>query len=151
MANKGTRRCKTTGHMTDIDDFCYDIADKITGIYGGNLNFQIARVAKSFHYVFQFIQLSDKSQKRLKGIYEIRYDRIAHVITIHQICRYDHLKDSWTFKYDIGKDKGIIGMEENIEAFNGFSQELKKLEEMFPMEGEHIIRPLYSKLGGDTH
>lgn len=150
-ASKGTRRSKLTAHMSDVEDFCYDVANQIVGVLGGNLNYLIAKVAKSFNYIFQFTSLSDRSQKRLKGIYEIRYDRVKHEITIHQICKYDHIKDSWTFKYDIGIDKEEIGREENINALEKFKRELKKLSKIYPMEEDNIIRPVYGKLGGDTN
>jgi pilus assembly protein CpaF len=142
-ANKGTRRCKTTLHTTDPIDFCYDVADEITKFYGGNQYNTIVKVAKSFHYIFHYVQLSDRSKKRLKGIYEIRFDRMDQEISIHQICKYDYRNDDWTFKYDIGEDKEIIGNEENVYAFNQFKKELKILAEKYPMEGNHIYKPDY--------
>ncbi len=74
IANKGTRRVKMTFHCSDTMDFCYDVADEIVKSYGGSLYSTILKVAKSFQFVFQFVQLKDKSQKRLKSIYEIEYD-----------------------------------------------------------------------------
>jgi pilus assembly protein CpaF len=142
-ANKGTRRCKTTYHTTDPIDFCYDVADEITKVYGGNQYNTIIKVAKSFHYILHFVQLNDKSQKRLKGIYEIRFNQLEQEISIHQICKYNYSSDDWSFKYDVGKDKEIIGSEENIDAINGFKEELKILAQRYPMEGDNVYKPNY--------
>jgi pilus assembly protein CpaF len=149
-ANKGTRRCKTTYHTTDPSDICYDIADEIVKFYGGDLYNTIFKVAKTFHYVFHFIQLADKTKKRLKGIYEIRFNRYNHEITIHQICKYDYSKDSWQFKYDIGEDKEEIGHEENERALRDFKLELKKLEEKHPYNNYLVYKPVYDSLRGSN-
>jgi len=112
---------------------------------GGNLDHTIIKVAKSFHYVFSFIQLTDRSKKRLKGIYEIRFDYITHRISIHQICRYELESDSWTFACNIGADKEAIAKEENYRAFLSYKNELKMLAEKFPMKNYKIVIPFYSK------
>ena len=96
--NKGTLRNKTTMHLSNVEDFAYEVANKIVGVYGGNLDYQIVKVAKSFDYIFEMVQLPDnKAQKRLKSIHELRYDFITHEITYHRICEYDHLSDTWGF------------------------------------------------------
>ena len=146
VANRGTRHCKSTIHLTDVWDLPYDIANMIVNAKGGNLEHVIMKVAKSFHYIFEFIQLTDRSKKRLKGIYEIRFDYMTLRISIHQICRYDFETDSWTFSYDVGGDKEAIAREENYDAFLSFKKELKKLSIKFPM-GKCIVRlPFYSKV-----
>ena len=147
IANRGTRHCKSTIHLTDVFDIAYDIANMIVNKKGGNLEHTIIKVAKSFHYVFSFIQLADRSQKRLKGIHEIRYDYKTHRISIHQICRYELESDSWTFAYDIGEDKQAIAKEENFKAFLSFKNELKKLAGRFPMRNYEAVIPFYSKEG----
>ncbi|MCX7773183.1 MAG: ATPase, partial [Clostridia bacterium] len=99
-ANMGSIRCKTTGHITFVEDICYDIANKVMNVVGGNLNYHIAKVAKSFHYIIHMVQLRDKSKKRLEGIYELRFNRQTCEIALHAICKYDYLTDGWTFQYD---------------------------------------------------
>ena len=148
VANKGTRRVKITFHTTDTIDFCYDIADEIQKIYGGSVYSHIIKVAKSFQYVFQFVQLKNKSQKRLKGIYEIRYEPIDHRISVHQICKYRNKTDDWVFAYDIGKDKELIGEEEDPGAFQIFKAELKRLAEKYPYpdDEDHTFYPAYDHL-----
>lgn len=148
LPNKGTMRSKFCYHLRFVEDFCYDVANKIISVYGGNLDYTIVKVAKSYSYLFQFIQLSDKSKKRLKGIFEVRYDNNEHVISYHQICRYDYDTDSWTFKYDIGEDKKLISLEENKGAYKIFDSELKKLSGSYPMLGDSVVYPVYSKVGG---
>ena len=145
IANRGTRHCKSTVHLTDVADLPYDIANMIVSARGGKLPHTIIKVAKSFHYVFEFIQLKDRSKKRLKGIYEIRYDHRSYRISIHQILKYDFKSDSWTFDSDIGADKEAIAVEENYNSFLSFRKELKKLSLKFPMKGEKIVIPFYSK------
>lgn len=148
LANKGTRRVKMTFHTTDAIDFCYDVADEIMKVYGGSLYSTIVKVAKSVQYLFEFVQLKDKSKKRLKAIYEIRYNNINHVITIHQICRYRYNLDCWQWRYDIGEDKEKIGEEEDYESFTAFGDELKKLAEQFPMDESYtsVFTPEYQHL-----
>ena len=145
IANRGTRHCKSTIHLTYVFDLPYDIANMIVNKKGGNLDHTIIKVAKSFHYVFSFIQLTDRSKKRLKGIYEIRFDYISHRISIHQICRYELESDSWTFACDIGADKEAIAKEENYPAFLSYKNELKMLAEKFPMKNYKTVIPFYSK------
>ncbi|MBC8386612.1 MAG: Flp pilus assembly complex ATPase component TadA [Actinobacteria bacterium] len=145
IANRGTRHCKSTVHLTDVADLPYDIANMIVNARGGRLSHTIIKVAKSFHYVFEFIQLKDRSKKRLKGIYEIRYDHKSYGISIHQILRYEFKTDSWTFDYDIGADKEAIAVEENYNSFLSFRKELKNLSLKFPMKGEKAFIPFYSK------
>jgi len=145
IANRGTRHCKSTIHLTDVFDLPYDIANMIVNKKGGSLENTIIKVAKSFHYVFEFIQLTDRSKKRLKGIYEIRYDYITHRISIHEICKYNPETDRWAFAFDIGKDKESIAKEENYRAFLSYRKELKMLAEKFPMDGYKAVIPFYSK------
>ena len=147
-ANKGTRRCKTTYHTTDPTDICYDIADEVVKFYGGDMYNTISKVAKSFHYVFHFIQLADKSKKRLKGIYEIRFNRYKHSISIHQICKYNYKNDNWQFKYDIGEDKEEIGNEENEKALEAFKSQVKELERLYPYIDYRVYEPRYESLRG---
>jgi pilus assembly protein CpaF len=147
LTNKGTRRCKTTMHLTFVEDICYDIANKIMSVYGGNLDYHIAKVAKSFNYVFHFIQLKDRSQKRLESVYEIRYDRQTHKITMHCICKYNYQDDNWSFSYAMGEDKKAIAIQEDFESFKILDFELKRLSELYPLAEDNVIVPLYSKGG----
>ncbi|HPG87052.1 MAG TPA: hypothetical protein PLQ29_10165, partial [Spirochaetales bacterium] len=77
------------------------------------------KVAASFDYIFHFVQLKNKSQKRLKGIYELGINRKEEKISIRQICRYDHKSDNWQWEYIAGEDKIAIGEEENHEVTIG--------------------------------
>jgi len=146
VANRGTRHCKSTIHLTDVWDLPYDIANMIVNAKGGSLEHTIIKVTKSFHYVLEFIQLPDRSKKRLKGIYEIRFEYLTFRISIHQICKYVFETDSWTFSCDVGGDKEAIAMEENYCAFLSFKKELKKLSIKFPMEKSIVRLPFYSKV-----
>lgn len=145
-ANKGTRRVKLTFHTSLPEDLPYDIASEIGQEFGGDIFATTIKVAKAFNYIYHFVQLKDKSQKRLKGMYEIRYNPKTLGVSIHQIMRYHPESESWTYKYDIGVDKKEIGMEEDPEAFERFDQTLKELSEKYPMQGEHITELPYLQL-----
>lgn len=146
IANRGTRHCKSTIHLTDMADLPYDMANMIVNAKGGNLSHTIIKVAKSFHYVFEFIQLADRSKKRLKAIYEIRYNYRNYKISIHQILRYEFKTDKWTFSYDVGEEKEAIAIEENYGSFLSFKNELKRLSQKYPMGEKQVIIPFYSEV-----
>lgn len=127
VASKGTRRMKITFHTREPLDFSYDVAFEIVKSLGGNLDSTARKVAASFDYIFHFIQLQNKNQKRLKSIYELGIDRSTREIFMKEICRYDHKTDSWKWEYAISKDKQAAGEEENAEALEIFLKELSAL------------------------
>lgn len=115
------------------------------GVYGGNLDYQIVKVAKSFDYILEMAELpNNRSQRRLKSIHEIRYDNNTHDITYHRICEYDFTSDSWHFTYDIGPRIEEIGGVEDAAALSVFKSTLKALAQKYPMKDEVILRPVYS-------
>lgn len=143
--NKGTRRNKTTLHLSDVEDFAYEVANKIVGVYGGNLDYQIVKVAKSFDYIFEMVELpNNRSQRRLKSIHEIRYDNLNHAISYHRICEYDFHTDSWSFSYDIGQRVEEIGNVEDAAALSVFKSTLKSLALKYPMRKKVVLKPVYS-------
>ena len=127
IASKGTRRMKITFHTRDPLDFSYDIAFEIVKSLGGNLDSTARKVAASFDYIFHFIQLKNKNQKRLKSIYELGVERSSKEIIMKEICRYNHGTDDWTWEYNISEDKLGIGEEEDGEVLKQFLYELKRL------------------------
>lgn len=129
VAAKGTRRMKLTFHCKDPMDFPYDAAWEIVKSTGGDLETTALKVATSFDYIFHFVQLKKKNQKRLRGIYEISIDRKEREIRIERICTYDYKKDNWYWKYHIDKSKRVSAEEENEEAFTEFSKQLSLLAE----------------------
>lgn len=146
-ANMGTRHSKVTLHTSETIDFSFDVADKLTRACGGDLGCNMIKVAKSFHYILNFFSLpQDRKQKRLKGLWEMRYDNENMKITMHQICRYRVLTDDWVWNYDIGKDKREIGYEENYKAFEKFNDNLKKLADKFPDTENHVYEPAFLKI-----
>lgn len=147
-ANKGTRRVKITFHTTDVLDFCYDVADEIVRVYGGSLYSTLLKVAKSFQFVFHFVQLQDKSQKRLKAIYNIHSGNKG--ISFHKICQYDLINHQWLWKNDLGKRTQEIGAEEDPQCFEKLLHELNQLSMDFPLEGETISFP-YQHLQGISY
>lgn len=146
VANKGTKRVKSTYHTSDPTDFPYDAASLIVSEFGGDLFTTTTKVAKSYHYLFEMTYLRNRGKKRMKSMIEIRCDNTTGEISFHRIIKYNPLKDNWQFKYDIGKDKEDIALYESPKAFETFKRELKKLEELSPMEGNHVIKPIYGKI-----
>lgn len=144
ITTKGTRRVKSTFHSTDATDFVYDAANEIIAKFGGDLRSTMIKLAKGYHYLYEFIQLQDRSKKRLKGIYELRYDAMTRLITIHQIVKYNYETDDWSYKYDIGCDKEEIAMQEESASFLVFKNELARLAQIKPLVGENITSPFYS-------
>ena len=74
----------------------------------------------------------DRSQKRLKGLWEMRYNNEDISITMHPICLYDFTTDSWVWHSDIGPRQEQIGMEQDPEAFLLFKRTLEQLAEKYP-------------------
>ena len=136
IANKGSRRMKITFHSSDPLDFCYDVANEIARVFEVDLSLIIRKVSKSFHYIFHMIQLKDKNEKRLKGIYEIRAGTSIQEIEIIEICKYDYIEDSWRWRYSLGEDKKVIGEEEDRCALLSFDQELQLLAKKFPLNDD---------------
>ncbi len=127
VASKGTRRMKITFHAREPLDFCYDVAFEIVKSLGGDLDSIARKVAISFDYIFHFIQLKNKNQKRLKSIYELSLDRSSQQIVMKQICAYDQKSDDWHWEYSIGEDKQKLGEEENYQALDAFHTALERL------------------------
>lgn len=145
-ANKGTNRLKITAHLSNPEDFCYDMANKIQGVFGGNIDYQMVRVANSFNFLFEMIQLpGDRSQKRIKSIYEIRYNTETNEISYHKICEYQKDTDSWCFNYSVGKKVTELGEFENVKALEVYMNTLKYLAGKYPMP-EKVIKPTYSNM-----
>lgn len=139
VATRGQNRMKMTYHINHrkIKNICYDIARRIVDECGGNLYSTILDVAQTFHYVFEMRQLSDKSKKRLAGIYEIRLDDISGKVEVHTICKYMPETDDWTWNYTYGSDKEEIGVFENKLAFSRFKNNLEDLSNKHPMPEEY--------------
>lgn len=146
VTRKGTKRVKLTYHTSDPIDFCYDVASEITQSHGGNIWATTIKMAKGYHYLFEFVQLKNKSQKRLKGIYEIRYDPNKVMITMHQICKYSFKNNDWTYSHDIGQHKEDIASQEDPEAYQVFSNELYKLAQEKPMIENHVFELPYMNI-----
>lgn len=136
IASKGTRRMKITFHTRDPLEFPYDVAFEIVKSLGGDQESTARKVAASFDYIFHFIQLKNKSQKRLKSIHELGTDRNTGKIKLTEICRYNHKNDSWQWKNMVSRDKQVIGEEENQEAWNTFLRELESLSSQSTVNSE---------------
>ena len=134
IASKGTKRMKMTFHTRNPMDLPGEIASEIVKSEGGQWDNTRLKVAESFDYIFHFVQLTDKSQKRLLGIYEMGLTENRADVCIVPICLYDYEKDDWAWKYHIGEDKQRLGFEENRARMDEMKMLLKELSELHPME-----------------
>ncbi|MCL1982763.1 MAG: hypothetical protein FWG53_06745, partial [Clostridiales bacterium] len=121
------RRMKITYHTREPLNFPYDAASEIVGSLGGDVHFMARKVAASFDYVFHFIQLADKSKKKLKSIHELSYNRSRDEIQMKPLCEYDFLADKWQWQNELGEDKKKAAAEENASALEEFSHMLSRL------------------------
>ncbi|MBO4819466.1 MAG: Flp pilus assembly complex ATPase component TadA [Firmicutes bacterium] len=126
LACKGTKRMKMTFHSRNPEHFPLEAATEIVKTTGGDLPLTMQMVSSAFDYLFHFVQLSDKSQKRLKGIYQMNCDEMG-TFHIEQICAYDHESESWSFKNVIGKEQRVYGSESDPDAFRIFERKLEEL------------------------
>ncbi|WP_206458955.1 ATPase [Anaerovorax sp. IOR16] len=127
IAAKGTKRMKLTFHTRDPLQFSMDVAIEILKERGGELHSTMIKVAQSFDYIFHFVQLKDKNQKRLKSIYELSLDEKNQEIRMKPICLYDYQKDGWRFFSNIAKKIEIHGFEESEEQYYQFKKQLEFL------------------------
>lgn len=137
-ASKGNRRLKMTFHERQPCDFCHDAAAEIVKSLGGDLGMTARAVAKSFDYIFHFIQLRDKSQKRLRSIHEITYDEAGGVVRYRPVLEYDIGSDSWKWYSGISGEKVRDGMDEDAGVFERFRSILQELGG--GQDGETVIR-----------
>jgi hypothetical protein len=103
------------------------VAAEIVRSLGGDIEFFARRVAGAFDFLFHFVQLKDKNQKRLNSIYEMSYDSGANQIHFRIICRYNPVLDCWTFYNQVGEEKQEMAMLEAPEAWASFCENLKNL------------------------
>lgn len=129
IAAKGTKRMKMTFHSRLPKHFPLEAATEIVKQTGGDLDITMQMVASGFDYLFHFIQLADKSQKRLKGIYQMSCDDKGYV-QIDSICEYNFAKNCWNFKNLISEEMLCYGEESNSSAMQEMKSELQRLEEL---------------------
>lgn len=127
ITGKGTRRVKITYHCGSPEDFPFEVAAEIVKTLGGDQVFLAKRVARAFDFLFHFVQLRDKSQKRLKSISEMSLDRELGKIIVRTICQYDFTTEKWKFISKIGDSKIAIALEENSQQYRIFEKLLSEL------------------------
>lgn len=135
LTKKGTRRVKATFHTGHAQDFCYDVAQEIANVYGGNIWAYMIQAATNFNFLFEFMSdPMDKSKKRMKGIHEIRFNPDTMLIQTNAICLFDVESETWTYNSDLSEETRYQGLAENRDAFLAFEEELKKLADQFSMK-----------------
>ena len=127
IAAKGTRRLKITFHTGNPLSFAQDVAVEVVNSLGGSFEFTARRAAAAFDYIFSFVQLADKSKKRLKSIYEQRLDDESGEIKMMPVCEYDFEKDKWIWHFNISEEKRRIGVQEDAGLYMRFESELRRL------------------------
>lgn len=133
IASKGTKRMKMTFHTRNPLDLPGEIASEIVKTEGGRWDATRLKVAESFDYIFHFVQLTDKSQKRLRGIYEMGLSEDRKEVYVEPICLYDYETDDWKWNYRLSPDKIQLGLEEDREALFEMKEILRGLEKRHPL------------------
>jgi pilus assembly protein CpaF len=139
IAGKGTKRLKLTFHSGDPHQFPLEAADEIIQSTGGDLRMTMRRVAAGFDYLFHFIQLADKREKRLKSILEMCCDEDGE-ITMSSMCEYDILNDSWTFHETVGLRQSRYAVESDPESFVKMKSLLMDLSSASPIPNSFFPR-----------
>lgn len=133
IASKGTKRMKLTFHSRRPDLFPLEAAVEIVKATGGDIDLTIRQISNCFDLIFHLIQLPDKSQKRLKGIYCLgcAEDGSPRLSTI---CEYNAQDDSWSFYDDLLEAQKIYGRESGGAAYETMRSELRTLAELSPVK-----------------
>lgn len=134
IASKGTKRMKMTFHTRNPLDLPGEIASEIVKTEGGRWDATRLKVGESFDYIFHFVQLTDKSQKRLRGIYEMGLNEQRTEVYVTPICLYDYETDDWKWQFRLGEDKKQLGLEENRDRLADMERIMKQLAADHPME-----------------
>lgn len=126
LAAKGSKRMKMTFHSRRPRHFPLEAATEIVKQTGGDMTLTMQMVASAFDFIFHFIQLADKSQKRLKGIYQMSCDEEGN-IDVSRICEYDILRNGWFFFDCMFEEKKQYALESDAPACERMGSELKRL------------------------
>lgn len=134
ITKKGTRRVKGTFHTGFAEDFCYDIAQEIVNIYGGDVRSYMIQAAKGFNFLFEFASSSEnRGEKKLKGIHEICLDMETLMVSTNQICRYNLETKDWEYNGSLSERTLQLGLEEDENAIVVFQDSLIRLAKEKPM------------------
>ena len=147
-ASVGARKCKITAHINTPADFPYEFAKEIVRVFGGNIENEAISVAKAYTLNLHFINHPEnKAVKKLEGIYVFEFIADTYEIYIHCLCKYNILKDSWSYNNCITEEMKRIGVEQDYSAFVRFSEELERLSSMYAMDAElcRPLKPFYSR------
>lgn len=135
LACKGTKRMKLTFHTRRAEAFPVEAAAEIARSFPGtDMALAERLVASSFDYIFHFVQLRDKRQKRLNGIYQMNCGPDGKIET-EVLCRFDRGSGRWFFRDAVGAAQSEWGMESDCEAFARMREELKRLERLSEKNG----------------
>ncbi|MBR5731299.1 MAG: Flp pilus assembly complex ATPase component TadA [Firmicutes bacterium] len=131
LASKGSKRMKMTFHSRRPDRFPYEAASEIVKSCGGEFGRAAEAVASSFDYIFHFVQPSDRSKKRLDGIYQMGLGGDGS-ISIEAVCSYDKDKECWIFRNIIGEAQEAYARE--------FPEELAEMKRLLTALAEGPVR-----------
>jgi len=135
LACKGTKRMKLTFHTRRAEAFPEEAAVEIARSFPGTDVPLMARmIASSFDYIFHFIQLKDKRQKRLNGIYQMNCSPEGEAL-IEAVCRFDPGSGRWFFRNIHGASQKEWGLESDPAAYARMTEELKRLEKLSEKSG----------------
>lgn len=132
IASKGTKRLKMTYHSRTPEHFPLEAATEIVKATGGDIRLTMQMVAASFDYLFYFVQLKDKSKKRLNAVYQMNCDKEGN-ISFDTLCSFDIKENAWKFHCILGDEQRQYAMETDDCVLQSFEEELLRLSEMGPV------------------
>lgn len=98
---------------------------------------ELIRVAENIDIVIVMDQLADKS-KRIESIAEIRVDPVTLKISSHEIMRYNHETDDWSYKNDISEALLKKMKKNNAKWADTLKTSLQELSAKKPLTENHI-------------
>lgn len=126
LAAKGTKRMKLTFHSRQPQRFALEAATEIVKQTGGDLGLTMQMLASGFDYIFHFIQLPDKRQKRLRSIHHMNLAEDGRIEVV-PMCEYDVNGGCWRFYESIGPAQLQYGLESSAEDLALMKEQLREL------------------------
>lgn len=100
---------------------------------------ELMRVADNIDIVLVQEELSDRSQKRMKSVVELRFDPLTLQVSTHEIMRYSPAENCWRFKFDLSNSLIERMAAASPESVKSMIQCLKRLEDEHPIAGPNQI------------
>lgn len=102
-------------------------------------NAEVMRVAENIDIVIVQNELSNKTNKRITSVVELRFNPYSLQVSTHEIIRYDYQNDSWTYKFDLSDQLINMMSLASPEYTRNMIETLKYLANRKPIIGENTV------------